>query len=126
MADGVKLSNLERIKARLAAIPAAVKAANEVQLETNVGTLVTAQKRAASAQIGATKNERERRLTGELVDKIRAEKNPRRELSYTVICDPKDEEGHGYAPHFEFGHEARDGTHVRARPSFFPAYRAPA
>jgi hypothetical protein len=50
--------------------------------------------------------------------------NPRKPLSVTIIADPKDEDGHGWAVHDEVGHKAKDGSHVPARPSFFPTYRA--
>ncbi len=118
------LSNLEKVKARLARIPANVKAAASEQLDANVEDLVSAMKRAAEASIGAGRDPHDEKLTGELVAKIRAEPNPRRELSKTVICDPVDEKGHGYGPNREFGHMTPEGKQVPAYPFFFPTYRA--
>lgn len=108
--------NLERWKARIAAIPQAAKEAAEKALHAEADEMVAAMKRAAPVD--------EEETPGRFRDAIRWEPNPRRDLSVTIVADPKDEKGHGYAPHVEFGHKAPDGSHVPARPTFFPTYRA--
>ncbi len=40
-----------------------------------------------------------------------------------IVNDAQDAEGRYYAAHVEFGHKSRNGAHVPAHPSFFPAWR---
>jgi hypothetical protein len=109
--------NLDKWNARLRKIPQAAKDAVEAALHTEADDLVAAMKRAAPVD--------EKETPGRFRDSIRWEPNAAgAELKVTVIADPKDEDGHGYAPHLEHGHKARDGSHVPAQPSFFPTYRA--
>ena len=118
------IRNLERWKARFAALPAAVQAAAEQQLEANAEFLADQIKQAAPRSNDYEKSGGER-----LVDHVRAEKSTKGPASYLVICDPKDAKGHGYAMHVEFGHRApggKTGKHAgtKAHPFFFPTYRA--
>jgi hypothetical protein len=111
-----KMLNLERVLARLRAIPPAMKAAAEQKLKVEVDALVAEQKRLApdDPDTGGSR----------IRDAIRAYPNPDRPLSYRVISDAKDEKGKPIAANVEHGHRNRDGTHTRARPTFFPVYRA--
>lgn len=115
------VKNLDRWLARISKIPDAVKEAAEGQLHAEAGDLVAAQKRAFRAVHSGNQAEEG---TRQYEAAIRWEENPRKPLSVTVVADPKDEKGHGWAPHDEFGHKAPDGSHVPANPSFFPTYRA--
>jgi HK97 gp10 family phage protein len=47
----------------------------------------------------------------------------RHELSVGIVADAQDKNGWFYAAPVEFGHKAKDGTHVRQEPFFFPTYR---
>ncbi len=116
MADA-KMLNLERVKARLRAVPAAMQKAAASQLKIEVDDLVAADKRAAPVD-DASEN------PGNFRDSIHAYKNPHRPLSYIVIADAKDKDGKFIGANIEQGHRARDGTHVPGRPSFWPTYRA--
>lgn len=60
---------------------------------------------------------------GELRDAVRFYKNPRRPLSFIIVCDPKDEQGRIYSMWVEFGHRMLGGIMVAARAFFFPTYR---
>ena len=101
--------NLDRWKERLARIPKTVREAAQGQLEKEADDLVAAMKRAAPVS-GDDQ-------PGQFRDAIHWEPNARgAELSVTVIADPKDEQGRGYAPKVEFGHRTPDGQHVPASP----------
>jgi hypothetical protein len=116
MALTVRVANAEAIRRKLARLPAAAGAALRRQLETEVEGLVAAMKRATPDDTD-TGGSRVR-------DAIRAYPTPDREISYRIISDGRDEKGHIIAPHVEYGHKARDGSHVPAKPSFWPTYRA--
>ncbi len=93
--------NLAKVTARLAKIPAQMKAAAAEQLKTEVDDLVAAQKRAAPVD-PASPN------PGALRDSIHAYPNPDRPLSYRIIADAKDAHGKFIAANIEQGHRARD------------------
>lgn len=112
-----KILNRQRHRARLAAIPKAVKDAVAKQLVQEVDDFVAAAKRAAPVDY---KSEN----PGAFRDSIRAYSNPKKGLSYHVIVDAQDADGAPIAAHVEQGHRAVDGSHVAAQPSFFPTYRA--
>jgi hypothetical protein len=114
---GAKMLNVDKVKARLARVAAAVIDAVEAQLKIEVADLVEAQKRAAPVDETS-------KTPGNFRDATRAYKTPNRPLSYRVINDAKDEDGAPIAQHIEHGHKAKDGTHVPPQPSFFPTYRA--
>jgi hypothetical protein len=44
-------------------------------------------------------------------------------LSATAVFDAKADNGAGYAAHVEYGHRARDGGHVPAKPFFWPTWQ---
>lgn len=117
MADA-KMLGREALFARFAKLPAAITEAVATQLETEVKDLVEAQKRAAPVSSDLEAH------PGQFRDSIHEYKNPDRPLSYRVIADAKDDHSEFIGPHIEFGHMARDGSHVPARPSFFGTYRA--
>lgn len=117
MADA-KMLNLEKIKARLRRVPDALKVAVGTQLAKEVEELTEAMQRAAPV---STDLEDE---PGKFRDSIHFYPTPDRPLSYRVIADAKDQKGAFIGPHIEFGHKARDGSHVAGVPSFFPTYRA--
>ncbi len=118
MANETKMLNVEKIKARFRALPDLVKVAVGTQLAKEVEDLVDAQQRAAPVD--------------ELEDHPRAFRDsihfyptPDRPLSYRIIADARDPKtGQFIGSHIEAGHKARDGSHVAAKPSFFPTYRA--
>lgn len=112
-----KMLNLAKVNARLGRLPEALKSAVRDQLKTEVDDLVGAMKRAAPLDEFSPE-------PGKLRDSIHAYENHDRDLSYRVIADAKDEQGRFIGQHVEFGHRAEDGTHVPARPSFYPTYRA--
>jgi hypothetical protein len=112
-----KMLNLERVLARLATVPAAVQKAVGDQLKTEVAGLVTAIQRNAPVD-EASDN------PGELRDSVHFYANPDRPLSYRVLADARDKAGKFIGSNVEAGHRARDGSHVPARPFFFPTYRA--
>lgn len=112
-----KVLGRQRLKARLARLPKAIKDAGSRQLIVEVNGLVDAMRRAAPVDETAAN-------PGAFRDSIHAYRNPDRPLSYRIIADAKDEDGQFIGGHIEHGHRAKDGTHVPAQPSFFPTYRA--
>lgn len=116
MADA-KMLNKAKVIARLGRLPAALKAAVAAQLKTEAEDLVAAQRRAAPV-------DQLEPHAGAFRDSIHEYPNPDRELSYRVIADARDDKGHLIGKHIEHGHLAADGSHVPAKPSFFPTYRA--
>lgn len=117
MASNAKMLNLEKVLARLAKVPDAVKDAVAERLQTEVDDLVAAQKRAAPVDKASPD-------PGKFRDSIHAYPNPDRPLSYRIIADAKDDKGNFIGAHIEHGHRTPSGTHVPASPSFFPTYRA--
>ena len=116
MADA-KLIGLQRIKAKIARLPAAAAAGLEAQLKIEVDGLVDAQRRAAPVDAKSP-------AAGQVRDSVHAYRNPNRVLSYVVIADARDEAGKFIGSNVEAGHRAPDGSHVAGRPFFFPTYRA--
>jgi ketosteroid isomerase-like protein len=116
MALSVKVKNAEAIRRKLERLPQAASVALRRQLDTEVEEMVAAMKRAApdDQQTGGST----------IRDAIRAYPTPDREISFRIISDGKDEKGHVIAAHVEHGHKAKDGSHVAARPTFYPTYRA--
>lgn len=117
MASDTKMLNLRRVLDRMIKLPQVMKTAAGEQLKVEVDGLVDAQKRAAPVDEASDH-------PGAFRDSIHAYKNPDRPLSWRVIADARDDEGKLIAANIEQGHRAVDGTHVAARPSFFPTYRA--
>jgi hypothetical protein len=117
MADA-KMLNLQRVNAKLGRLPSALKDQVAAQLKVEVDGLVEADKRACPVDEASQDSDEHLR------DSIHAYENPDRDLSYRVTADAMDEKGKFIGAHVEQGHRARDGTHVAARPFFFPTYRA--
>jgi hypothetical protein len=113
-----KLANLQKVEARIRRMSPAAVTALKGQLKTEVDGLVEAQKRAAPYDSATADQDQHLR------DSIHAYPNPDRVISYRIIADAKDEKGDFIGSHVEAGHRALDGTHVAARPFFFPTYRA--
>lgn len=44
-------------------------------------------------------------------------------LAVKVVVDARDARGRFYAKHVEHGHKAKDGSHVAAKPAFYPTVR---
>ena len=112
-----KMKNLEKTLARLKKLPAAMRDDVGDELKVQVDVLVDRQRRAAPVDEKADN-------PGQFRDSIHAYENPDRPLSYRVTADARDENGKLIGGNIEHGHRARDGTHVEAKPSFFPTYRA--
>lgn len=112
-----RMLNLQRVLARMGRLPQAMKEAVGDQLDTEAADLVAAQKRAAPFDPDSA-------TPGAFRDSIRAYDNPDRPLSKRVIADARDPKGKVIAGNIEHGHRTPAGTHVAARPSFFPTYRA--
>lgn len=117
MADA-KMLNKAKVLARLARVPVAIQEEMDDQLEIEVNGLVEAQKRAAPRSTDLADD------PGTFADSIHSYANPDRPLSYRIIADAQDAKGAFIGPHIEHGHMAKDGTHVPAKPSFFPIYRS--
>lgn len=118
MPDDTRMLGKSRLLERLKAIPSEVKSAVAKQLKTEVDDMVAAMRRAAP--VGGPDDPH----PGALRDSIHSYPTPDRPLSYRIIADARDERGHFVGAHIEFGHMAKDGSHVPARPSFWPTYRA--
>jgi hypothetical protein len=116
LAEAVML-NKAAVLARFRRMFPAIKAAVAPVLEREVDELVSAMQRAAPV------SELEQH-PGQFRDSIHAYPNPKRELSFRILADARDEKGNFIGPHIEHGHKAPDGSHVEAVPSFFPTYRA--
>lgn len=119
MADA-KLANLDKIKARLAKIPAAAQKALKDQLKTEADEMVSAIKRAMDV---AYAGQNDKDLT-RLRDSVHAYESPHRVIGQTILADAKDAAGKFIGSNVEAGHRTVDGGHVAARPAFFPTYRA--
>jgi len=113
-----KMLGLDKVKARLAALPIRVQVAVGSQVAKEVEDLTEAIK--ANAPVGTDLEKQ----PGQLRDSVHFYPNRDRPLSYYVIADAKDDKGEFIAPHVEHGHKARDGSHVPRVPFFFPTYRA--
>ncbi|MFN3585191.1 HK97 gp10 family phage protein [Phenylobacterium sp.] len=131
-----KMVNLDRVLARIRALPPALTEALEDQLDTEARDLAAAVKRAAP--VGET---------GKLRDSVRVEQGDHPLSQAVVVGDTpetrkKIRKGvrdadfeaarltggnkgeYDYPFGVEFGHRAPDGTHVPAQPFLFPTYRA--
>lgn len=119
MADPTfQYKNLAKIKAKIDRLPLAAQAAMRDQLKIEVDGLVREMKSNAPYD-GATAD-----ADGHFRDSIHAYENKKRAVGYIVIADARDEAGKFIGSNIEAGHRAADGTHVAARPSFFPTWRA--
>lgn len=110
------VKNLERVKRMLARWPARVKDRLDKRLQKEAADLAAAVQRAAP--VDETSDD-----PGALRDSVHVERG-KRELSYFVVVDAKDEQGRPFAKNVETGHRAQDGSHVPARPFAYPTYRA--
>lgn len=113
-----RFRNRDRVLAALKRVPAVIKAAVQEQGDKEVQGLAEAVQRAAP--VGSALEAH----PGDLKASIRGERDPRQELKWRVVIDPKDEQGKPYAAHVEFGHRARNGEHVPPVPFAFPTKRA--
>jgi hypothetical protein len=62
------------------------------------------------------------RHPGELRDHVHRERGDT-SLGVKVVSDARDEDGNFYAAHVEYGHNTKQGHHVGAKPSFWPAWQ---
>jgi hypothetical protein len=111
------MQNLSRVVTRMLRVPPGVNQAAAAQLKIEVDDLVAAQKRAAPVDPASDD-------PGKFRDSIHAYPTPNRPLSFRIIADAKDAAGKFIGANIEQGHRAVDGSHVAARPSFWPTYRA--
>lgn len=113
------LGNLDRVLRRLRAIPQSVRSAMAVEIKAEAALLAAD---IASVTPVAPGFERH---PGELKESVHV--GPGRDvIAAQVICDAKDADGRGYAPHVEFGHKTKEGSvgggkHVPAEPFFYPS-----
>lgn len=119
MADA-KVTGLDKIQARLARIPVVATDALKKQLKTEADELVAAIQRAMDV---AYQGSNDKNLTP-LRDSVHEYANEDRAISRRILADARDAEGKFIGSNVEAGHRAVDGTHVPARPAFFPTYRA--
>lgn len=111
------VKGLDKVLARFKRLPERQVQAVGKQLKTEVNDLVSAMQRAAPV-------DPQSKDPGNFRDSIHSYPNPDRPLSYRILADAKDEDGKFIGSNIEFGHRARDGSHVPGRASFFPTYRA--
>jgi hypothetical protein len=109
--------NKQKVLARFRRVPEQIRAEVAAALKVEVHELVEAMRRAAPVSDVE-------QHPGQFRDSIHEYPNPDRPLSYRVIADARDAKGEFIGPHIEYGHTARDGSHVPAVPSFWPTYRA--
>jgi hypothetical protein len=118
MADsGFKYSNLKKVQARVSRLPLAAQKAMKATLKVEVDGLVEAIKTNMPFDAGNEDHEH-------LRDSVHAYENPKRAVGFIVVADAKDAAGKPIGSNIEAGHRAADGTHVAARPAFFPTWRA--
>lgn len=115
-----KFPNLSKVKARLSMLPVVAQDALRHQLTEEVDDLVPAIQRAMDSQYASNGDHDHQRLR----DSVHAYPNPKREISYFVLADAKDDEGKFIGSNVEQGHRAVNGEHVAAQPAFWPTYRA--
>lgn len=102
------------LQKKLAAIPDEVTARIKPALEKGADELVALLKQTAPV------SDLEDR-PGQMRDSARREPGDH-ELSVRVLVDAKDDQGREYPKHVEAGHKAKDGSHVAAKPFFWPSY----
>lgn len=108
------VEGVAKLQRRFAALPAAIERPLSQAVERGVARLV------ATAKLAAPDNE----LTPAAVLRASIHAEPgATPIERRVIVDARDEKGQYIAKHVEFGHLAADGSHVAARPFFWPAYR---
>lgn len=115
-----KFANVQgaaEVEAMLAAIPETLSGPVQAALDQGAADIVSTFKAAAPV---APEFERH---PGQLRDSAHVERDNGRALSVTVVVDARDEEGRPYPAHVEYGHRTTAGTHVAARPAFWPAVR---
>lgn len=110
MARGAKTEGLDRLKAKVARLPAAAKAR---MADLNFDS---ARRMSNTARILLTRGDPER---GHLEDTLRVEKGQTETGYLTKVGGP----GHPYPLHLEAGHKASDGSHVSPQPFWYPAKR---
>jgi hypothetical protein len=110
------VEGLVELQRRIAAIPQAVTDAAKLALEKGADEMVAKVKSIAPV---APEFESQ---PGQLRDSVHREPG-RHELAVVVVEDARDAEGHLYPGHVEYGHKAADGSHVAAKPHFWPAYQ---
>lgn len=110
----ISVEGVERMSARVNAIPAAVRERVQTALRQGAADIV------ATLRAVAPVSELDSH-PGELRENIHAEDGPL--ISVDVMVDPPGKDGKGYAPHVEYGHVAANGTHVPAQPFFWPTLR---
>lgn len=110
------IEGLAALQKRVAAIPDAVAKAMRPALEKGADEMV-----AKAKSIAPVAPEFEG-SAGRLRDSIHREQG-RHDLAVVVVEDARDAEGKLYPGHVEYGHKAPDGSHVAAKPHFWPAYQ---
>lgn len=120
MADAKLNGNLAAIRARVAKLQPSVQAALREQLATEADGLVETIKGAMDAAYAGSSDAAHEHLR----DSVHAYKNPQREISYRILADATDKDGDFIGSHVEAGHKTPEGSHVAARPAFFPAYQS--
>lgn len=111
-----RLLNRGRVAEQLARIPDSMKRVVQQQGDIEARYLANAVR--AAAPVGTDLEHH----PGELRDSVHVEAG-KRALSWRVVIDAKDERGHCYARHVEFGHMAKGGVHVAPVPFAYPTKR---
>lgn len=111
------LEGVERLMAKIAAMPAAVRKAGGQEAFIGAEAMAAEMRNIAPVDEDPDNGEQVR-------DHIRVEDGRLGDTSYVVIADAKDAKGRPKAVPVELGHKAADGTHVAPVPFFYPVVRA--
>lgn len=114
-----KWQNREKALAFLKRLPAVMKAEVQAQGDIEVKNLAEAIARAAPVSDLDPH-------PGALRESVEGVRDTRQELKWRVNVTARDAKGRFIAKHVEFGHMAKDGTHVPAVPFAYPTARAAA
>lgn len=109
------IEGIQALQAKIAGLPDGCAAVIDPQLQKAAAQMV--------AQVSAiTPVDEKSANPSSLKESVRMEQGDT-DLSVTVIEDGRDEHGHAFAKHAEYGHLDGNGHHVPGVPHFWPVYR---
>ena len=109
------IKGLDALQRRVAALPESIASEVKPALDKAGARMVKTIRPLVPVSDDLEKN------PGELRDSLHVEPG-RHDLSIVVVEDAVDADGHQIALHVEQGHKAKDGSHVAAKPHFWPGY----